>query len=62
VWVADYKTDRVETEALQSRAAEYETQGRVYREAVARSLGLDSVNFQLVFLRSGKAVPITGGP
>jgi ATP-dependent helicase/nuclease subunit A len=61
VWVVDYKTDRVEEAALERRAAEYEIQARVYREAIARSLGLDQVTFQLVFLRSGTAFPITGG-
>ncbi|HJU04184.1 MAG TPA: UvrD-helicase domain-containing protein [Nitrospiraceae bacterium] len=61
VWVTDYKTDRVEAETLERRAAEYAIQARAYRVAVAQSLGLDHVMFKLVFLRSGTAFPITGG-
>ena len=60
VWVADYKTDRVEAEALLDRTAEYEIQARVYGEALSRCLSLDGVKCQLLFLRNCTAVQITG--
>ena len=58
VWIADYKTDRVEQEALARRAAEYETQAKIYREAAARCLGLSQVKSQLLFLRAGASIEI----
>ena len=56
VWIADYKTDSVTERELTSRAAESQVQARIYREAVSRCLGLDKVNFQFLFLRTGLAV------
>ena len=56
VWIADYKTDLVSERELASQAAEYQVQARIYREAVSRCLGLDKVNFQFLFLRTGLAV------
>jgi ATP-dependent helicase/nuclease subunit A len=58
VWVADYKTDQVAVDELQSRVADYDLQARIYREAVRRSLGIDRVGFQFIFLRQGTAVSI----
>ena len=58
IHLADYKTDRVEDSELSDRAASYEGQVRVYREAVARCLGIKQVGVQLIFLRNGKAVPV----
>ncbi|MER3424251.1 MAG: hypothetical protein C4293_14535, partial [Nitrospiraceae bacterium] len=49
VWVADYKTDRIEEQDVERRAAEYQMQAQVYTEAVARCLGLDRVGFQFLF-------------
>ncbi len=61
VWIADYKTDRVEEHELENRVESYRLQARIYREAVSRCLDLDAVGCLLVFLRNGTAVPITGG-
>jgi ATP-dependent helicase/nuclease subunit A len=60
VWVADYKTDRVDETEIRTRARDYGMQARVYREAVARCLGLDvrEVGFQFVFLAGGGAVTV----
>jgi ATP-dependent helicase/nuclease subunit A len=58
IWIADYKTDRVREEEVAGRAAEYQQQARVYAEAVADSLGIDTVRAQLLFLRSGLAVEV----
>jgi ATP-dependent helicase/nuclease subunit A len=56
LWVADYKTDRVPEEALAGRAADYRSQGRAYRQAVARCLAVDQVGWKVIFLRHGRAV------
>jgi ATP-dependent helicase/nuclease subunit A len=58
VWIADYKTDRVEPDELADRAARYGPQAAVYRAAVARCLGLADVGFQFIFLRNGVAVQV----
>lgn len=58
VWIADYKTDRVQEDDLATRVAEYQVQVGVYKDAVARCLGLEKVKGKLVFLRSGTAVEV----
>jgi ATP-dependent helicase/nuclease subunit A len=58
VWVADYKTDRLEDAEMAARLEEYRFQARVYREAVRRCLGLDRVRVQLLFLRTGQAIEL----
>jgi ATP-dependent helicase/nuclease subunit A len=63
--VADYKTDRVETEdELQARAEGYRGQGKVYVEAVQRALGLERPpRFELWFLHAGRIeVPKASAP
>ncbi len=57
-WIMDYKTDRVSGDALAAHTLRYRTQARIYREAVARCLHLDSVGVQFMFLRNGLAVPV----
>ncbi len=56
IWVADYKTDLVEGQPLESHAEQYRTQLEIYREAVRQSLGVTEVRAQLVFLRTGQVV------
>jgi ATP-dependent helicase/nuclease subunit A len=56
VWIADYKTDRLDVADVAARLEEYRFQAHVYREAVRRCLGLDRVRVQFLFLRTGKAV------
>jgi ATP-dependent helicase/nuclease subunit A len=58
IHLADYKTDRVQDSDVASRAAFYEGQARMYREAVARCLGVDQVGVQVIFLRNGRAVSV----
>jgi len=58
IWIADYKTDDVLTEGLQTIAERYRSQAEMYSRAVERSLGLSSVSFQFIFLRPGVAVDV----
>jgi ATP-dependent helicase/nuclease subunit A len=58
IWIADYKTDDVAAEDVQTRADRYRPQAANYSRAVASSLGLPSLSFQFVFLRPGVAVDV----
>jgi ATP-dependent helicase/nuclease subunit A len=58
VWIADYKTDRVEEGELAGRTLDYRAQADVYRTAVSRCLGVGRVGFKFIFLRSGSAVEV----
>lgn len=58
VWIADYKTDAVEASDAASKAEEYRIQADIYRSAVVRSMGIESVSFQCIFLRPGLAVTL----
>jgi ATP-dependent helicase/nuclease subunit A len=58
IHLADYKTDRVQDSEVPARAAAYEGQARIYREAVSRCLGTTDVGMQLIFVRNGKAVSV----
>ncbi len=58
IHLADYKTDRVQDSEVQARAADYEGQARMYREAVSRCLGIADVGVHLIFVRNGKALAV----
>jgi len=58
IWIADYKTDDVAAEDVQTRTDRYRSHGEIYSRAVAASLGLSSVSFQFIFLRPGVAVDV----
>jgi ATP-dependent helicase/nuclease subunit A len=58
IWIADYKTDEVAAEDVQSRVDRYRPQAEVYVRAVERALGLSSLSFQFIFLRPGVAIDI----
>jgi ATP-dependent helicase/nuclease subunit A len=58
IWIADYKTDDVSAEDLQTIAGRYRSQADCYSRAVANSLGLPSVAFQFIFLRPGIAIDV----
>jgi ATP-dependent helicase/nuclease subunit A len=58
IWIADYKTDDVSAEDVQTKADRYRSQAANYSRAVASALGLPSLSFQFVFLRPGIAVDI----
>lgn len=57
-WIVDYKTDRVSDDNVGARALRYQTQARIYRDAVARCLRLDAVGVKFLFLRNGVAVSV----
>jgi ATP-dependent helicase/nuclease subunit A len=56
--IADYKTDDVAAEDVQTRADRYRSQAECYSRAVSSALGLASLSFQFVFLRPGVAVDV----
>jgi ATP-dependent helicase/nuclease subunit A len=58
VWLADYKTDRVNETDVAERVGAYREQARIYTDAVRHALGLCPTGFKLIFLRLGKAVPV----
>jgi ATP-dependent helicase/nuclease subunit A len=58
IWIADYKTDEVAAEDVQSRVDRYRPQAEMYVQAVERALGLSSLSFQFIFLRPGVAVDV----
>src|SRR6267143_1621251 len=58
IWIADYKTDDVVAEDVQTRVDRYQPQAANYSRAVASSLGLPSLSFQFIFLRPGIAVDV----
>lgn len=58
IWIADYKTDDVSTEAAQARADHYRPQAEMYSRAVESSVGLSPLSFQFIFLRPGIAIDL----
>ncbi len=58
LYVADYKTDRVQGRDLTQVVHSYGHQARIYSEAVHRCMQRDVVEFKIVLLRLGKAIPI----
>ena len=58
IWIADYKTDNVVAEDVQTRADRYRSQAESYSRAVASALGLPSLSFQFIFLRQGVIVDV----
>jgi ATP-dependent helicase/nuclease subunit A len=55
LWIADYKTDRIDPDEAADRAASYRLQADVYRDAARRCLNAD-VAFKFVFVRTGQMV------
>jgi ATP-dependent helicase/nuclease subunit A len=58
IWIADYKTDDVEAEDVQTRTSHYRPQAEMYSRAVESALGLSSLSFQFIFLRPGVAINV----
>ena len=56
--IADYKTDAVEEKDVPDRVDRYKLQARIYAQAIARSMGIDTPSFQFIFLRPGVVVTI----
>ena len=58
IWIADYKTHRVEQHSVEQVVQEYRSQMEVYRRAAESALAQGPVRAQLIFLRSGLSVEV----
>ncbi len=58
LYIADYKTDRVEGRDLSQIVKGYHHQAEIYSEAVRRALKRDIAGFKLFFLRVGHAITV----
>jgi ATP-dependent helicase/nuclease subunit A len=58
LWIADYKTDVVESQDAPAHAERYRTQGDIYKMAAKRCLAVEEVHFHCFFLRCGTAVEL----
>jgi ATP-dependent helicase/nuclease subunit A len=58
LYLADYKTDRVEKKDLPRLAATYRLQAQIYSEAARKSLARHVAGFKLLFLRLGEGFDI----
>jgi ATP-dependent helicase/nuclease subunit A len=58
LYLADYKTDRVERKNVSRLAAAYRSQAEIYSEAARKSLGRAVTGFSLLFLRLGEGFDI----
>ncbi len=58
LYVADYKTDRVQGRDLSEVVQGYTHQAEIYSEAVRRCVQREVTGFKVVLLRSGEAIPI----
>ncbi|MGH7794052.1 MAG: UvrD-helicase domain-containing protein [Candidatus Binatia bacterium] len=58
LYLADYKTDRVDKKHLSEAAARYHQQAEIYSQAVRQSLRREPAGFKIIFLRLGEAVEI----
>lgn len=58
IWIADYKTHRVEPDSVEPVVQEYRAQMEVYRRAAESAIGQGPIQAQLIFLRSGLNVEV----
>ena len=58
LYLADYKTDRIEAKDLRLGAESYRQQAEIYSEAARRSLRREVAAFKLIFLRLGETVEV----
>ena len=58
LYLADYKTDRIDKKNLREAAARYHRQAEIYSQAVGQSLGREPAGFKIIFLRLGEAVEL----
>ena len=56
IFIADYKSDRVESHELADLVARYHHQVEIYSEAIRRTLKKEVAGFKLIFLRLGESV------
>jgi ATP-dependent helicase/nuclease subunit A len=62
LYLADYKTDRIEAKDLRFGAERYRRQAEIYSEAARRSLRREVAAFKLIFLRLGETVEVDFNP
>jgi len=62
LYVADYKTDRIERKELRTVAERYRRQAEIYSRAVRQSLKREVTAFKLIFLRLGETVEVDLNP
>jgi ATP-dependent helicase/nuclease subunit A len=60
LYLADYKTDRIDRSEMVPSAAQYRRQAEIYMTAARQCLHRDVTAFKLIFLRLGEAVELTG--
>jgi ATP-dependent helicase/nuclease subunit A len=58
LYLADYKTDRIDKKHLSETAARYHRQAEIYSQAARQSLGREPAGFKIIFLRAGESVEI----
>ncbi|MYG39318.1 MAG: AAA family ATPase [Nitrospira sp. SB0677_bin_15] len=58
LWIADYKTHRVEPHSVEQVVQESRAQMKVYRRAAESALAQSPVRTQLIFLRSGLSIEV----
>lgn len=58
LYIADYKTDRIDPEALAQAGERYRHQAEIYSQAAQRSLQREIAAFKLIFLRRGEIVEV----
>ncbi|HKY09092.1 MAG TPA: UvrD-helicase domain-containing protein [Candidatus Binatia bacterium] len=58
LYLADYKTDRIDETFLQEAAARYRQQAEIYTRAVRQSLGREPAGFKIIFLRLGAEIEL----
>ena len=58
IWIADYKTHRVDQRSAEQVVQEFRAQMEIYRRAAESALGHGPVRAQLIFLRSGLSVEV----
>jgi len=61
LYLADYKTDRIEKSDLEKSAEIYRHQIQIYSGAVQRALKREVAGFKLIFLRLGEALEVREG-
>ncbi len=59
LYLADYKTDRIDRGELSQAAQRYRQQAEAYSRAARQSLQRDVAAFKLIFLRLGETVEVT---
>ncbi|MDE0144764.1 MAG: UvrD-helicase domain-containing protein [Nitrospira sp.] len=58
LWIADYKTHRVESHSVEQVVQDSRAQMKIYRRAAESALAQGPVRTQLIFLRSGLSVEV----